>query len=207
MLAGLITKKEASRQSDEFYQLKGAIDSLLNKLGISDIWYDSYKPTPSESKISLWQKGKAAEIKINQTEIGFLGGISPKILGDLKIKAPIFLFDLDFELLLKFALEEQEFRPISRYPAAVRDLAILVPLQIRVEEVLNRIEIAAGPLLRDIDLFDIYEGEELPEGKKNLAFHLIYQAEDRTLPSKEIDNIHSRIIKSLEEEPEWQVRK
>jgi len=207
MLAGLITKKEASRQSDEFYQLKGAIDSLLNKLGISDIWYDSYKPTPSESKISLWQKGKAAEIKINQTEIGFLGSISPKILGDLKIKAPIFLFDLDFELLLKFALEEQEFRPISRYPAAVRDLAILVPLQIRVEEVLNRIEIAAGPLLRDIDLFDIYEGEELPEGKKNLAFHLIYQAEDRTLPSKEIDNIHSRIIKSLEEEPEWQVRK
>ena len=207
MLAGLIAKKETSRQSDEFYQLKGAIDSLLNKLGISDIWYDSYKPTPSESKISLWQKGKAAEIKINQTEIGFLGSISPKILGDLKIKAPIFLFDLDFELLLKFALEEQEFRPISRYPAAVRDLAILVPLQIRVEEVLNRIEIAAGPLLRDIDLFDIYEGEELPEGKKNLAFHLIYQAEDRTLPSKEIDNIHSRIIKSLEEEPEWQVRK
>jgi phenylalanyl-tRNA synthetase beta chain len=207
MLAGLITKKEASRRADEFYQLKGAIDSLLNKLGISDIWYDNYKPTPSESKISLWQKGKAAEIKINQTEIGFLGSISPKILGDLKIKAPIFLFDLDFELLLKFALEEQEFKPISRYPAAVRDLAILVPLQIRVEEVLNRIEIAAGPLLRDIDLFDIYEGEELPEGKKNLAFHLVYQAEDRTLPSKEIDNIHSRIIKSLEEEPEWQVRK
>jgi len=207
MLAGLITKKEASRQSDEFYQLKGAIDSLLNKLGINDIWYDSYKPTPSESKISLWQKGKAAEIKINQTEIGFLGSISPKILGDLKIKAPIFLFNLDFELLLKFTLEEQEFKPISRYPAAVRDLAVLVPLQIRVEEVLNKIEIAAGPLLRDVDLFDIYEGEELPEGKKNLAFHLIYQAEDRTLPSKEIDNIHSRIIKSLEEEPEWQVRK
>jgi len=207
MLAGLIAKKNSGTRHDEFYQLKGTIDSLLNKLGISDIWYDNYKPTPNESKISLWQKGKSAEIKISQTEVGFLGSISPKILGDFKIKPPIFLFDLDFELLLKFALEEQEFRPISRYPAAVRDLAILVPLQIRMEEVLNRIEIAAGPLLRDIDLFDIYEGEELPEGKKNLAFHLIYQAEDRTLPSKEIDNIHSRIIKSLEEEPEWQVRK
>jgi len=62
-------------------------------------------------------------------------------------------------------------------------------------------------LVRDIDLFDIYEGEELPEGKKNLAFHLIYQAQDRTLSSKEIDEIHSKIIKTLESEPEWQVRR
>ena len=192
---------------EEFYQLKGVIDFLLNKIGISDIWYDNYKPTPEESKLSFWHSKKCAEVKIGQEEIGFLGELSSKIIENLKLAHPVVIFDLDFEKLAKLASEEHEFRPIPKYPSAVRDLAILVPLQTRVEEVLNIIEITGGVLVRDIDLFDIYEGEELPEGKKNLAFHLIYQAQDRTLSSKEIDEIHNKIIKTLEKNPEWQVRK
>ncbi len=78
---------------------------------------------------------------------------------------------------------------------------------VRVEEVLNKIEFSGGNLVRDIDLFDIYEGEEMPEGKKNLAFHIIYQAEDRTLASEEIDKIQQKIIEALEENPDWEVRK
>ncbi len=130
-----------------------------------------------------------------------------KIIENLKLAHPVVIFDLDFEKLARLASEEHEFRPIPKYPSAVRDLAILVPLQTRVEEVLNIMEITGGVLVRDIDLFDIYEGEELPEGKKNLAFHLIYQSETRTLSSKEIDEIHNKIIKTLESEPEWQVRR
>jgi len=200
MLSAVIT-------GEEFYHLKGIIDVLLNKMGISDVWYDDYKPTPEQSKFSLWHPKKCAEIKIGQEEIGFLGELSAKIIETLKLNQKIVVFDLDFEKLSKLASEEHEFRPIPKYPSAVRDLAILVPLQTRVEEVLNIIEITGGVLVRDIDLFDIYEGEELPEGKKNLAFHLIYQTQDRTLSSKEIDEIHSKIIKTLESEPEWQVRR
>ncbi|GAH51341.1 unnamed protein product, partial [marine sediment metagenome] len=99
------------------------------------------------------------------------------------------------------------YQPISRFPAAVRDLAVLVPRGTKVVEVLNKINVTGGSLVRDVDLFDIYEGEELPRGKKNLAFHLIYQAEGRTLKSEEIDEIHQKIIKALEKDPEWQVRK
>jgi phenylalanyl-tRNA synthetase beta chain len=82
-----------------------------------------------------------------------------------------------------------------------------VTREIRVEEVLNEMERAGGGLIRDIDLFDIYEGEEIPGGKKNLAFHVVFQAEDRTLKSEEIDRIQRKIIKTLEKNPEWQVRK
>jgi len=199
-LTGVIT-------GEAFYQLKGVIDLLLGKLGISNIWYDSYQPTPEESKISIWHPKKCTEIKINGDEIGFLGEISPKILEDSEIGKKVVIFDLDFEKLSKLCSEEHEYRPISRFPAAVRDLAVLVPRMVKVEEVLNKIEVAAGVLVRDIDLFDIYEGEEIPRGKKNLAFHLVYQAEDRTLSSKEIDEIQNKIIKTLEEEPEWEVRK
>ncbi|MBU0476617.1 phenylalanine--tRNA ligase subunit beta, partial [Patescibacteria group bacterium] len=89
----------------------------------------------------------------------------------------------------------------------IRDLAVLVPQGVLVEEVLNRINRIGGLLVRDVDLFDIYEGEGIVDGKKNLAFHIIYQAEDRTLKTKEIDEIHNKIIKSLEKEVEWEVRK
>lgn len=199
-LSGLIT-------GEAFYQLKGVTDLLLKKLGISNIWYDSYQPTPEDSKISIWHPKKSAEIKVNGQEIGFLGEISPKILEKLKIKSKVVVFDFDFEKLQKLCSEEHEYQPVSSYPAAVRDIAVLVPREVKVVEVLNKINAVADKLVRDIDLFDIYEGRELPQGKKNLAFHIIYQAEDRTLSSKEIDKIQEKIIKTLEEDPEWQVRK
>ena len=214
MLTGLIT-------GDAFYQMKGVIDSLLQKIGISNIWYDEFEATPEDSnppatlpskgrapsKISIWHPKICAEIKVDHEEIGFLGEISQKILGDLEIEGKLVVFDIDFEKLQRLSSEETIYQPISRYPAAVRDIAVLVPPEIRVEEVLNKIETAGGILVKDVDLFDIYEGEELPEGKKNLAFHIIYQAKDRTLSSKEIDEIQDKIIKALEEELEWEVRK
>jgi len=192
---------------DRFFEAKGIIDLLFNKLGIAKVWYDEFQPTPEESKISLWAQKRCAEIKVNQEELGFLGEISPKILERLKIVGKIVAFDLDFEKLSRLSSEEHEFRPISSYPSAIQDIAVLVPGDVLVDEILNKIQIAGGNLVRDVDLFDIYEGEELPEGKKNLAFHIIYQAEDRTLSSDEINKIHKKIISSLEENPEWQVRR
>jgi len=85
MLSGLIAQKKGE---DEFYRLKGTVDSLLNKLGISDIWYDEHKATPEQSKISIWRSGKIAEIKIGNEEIGFLGEISSKIF---KMGKPFYL--------------------------------------------------------------------------------------------------------------------
>ncbi|KPJ57270.1 hypothetical protein AMJ49_01555 [Parcubacteria bacterium DG_74_2] len=204
MLTGIIAKKES--KADEFYYLKGVIDLLLNRLGISNIWYDSYKATPEESRLAIWQLRKSAEIKVNGEEIGFLGEISSKLLEEIKIDAKIAVFDLDFGKLTKLASEEQEYQPVSRYPAAVRDIAVLVPQNIIIEEVLNKIE-AVSPLIKDVDLFDIYEGEEIPQGKKNLAFHIIYQAKDRTLSSNEIEKIQTKLIEVLEKNPEWEVRK
>lgn len=199
-LSGLIT-------GNDFYQLKGVVDLLLNKLGISMIFYNEYQPSPEESKLSFWHPKKCAEIKVDGKEIGFLGEISPKILDKLEISKKVVLFEIDFEKLSKFVSEEHEYRPISRFPAAVRDIAVLVPGKVKVVEVLNKINAVGGNLIRDIDLFDIYKGRELPQEKKNLAFHIIYQAKDRTLSSKEIDKIQEKIIKVLEKNPSWQVRK
>ncbi len=116
-------------------------------------------------------------------------------------------FELDFKKLVTLATEERIYLPPSRYPAVVRDIALLVDVGTKVVEVLNLIHAAGGPLVKDIDLFDMYEGEEIPQGKKNLAFHIIYQADDRTLTDKEVNKLQEKVIQTLEEEGGWEVRR
>jgi len=196
----VLISAEDLKPAEGFYQMKGVVDLLLNKLGISDIWYEEHRSTS-------WEGRYCAVIKIGGEEIGFLGNINREVLDRLGVKNEAVIFDIDFDKLQKLASEENEYQPLSKYPAAVRDLAVLVPSDVKVVDVLNKINAAGGKLVRDVDLFDIYEGEELPEEKKNLAFHIIYQAPDRVLSSEEIDQLQEKIIEALEEEPEWEVRK
>ena len=202
MLSGVIFGEK-----DGFYLIKGIIDSLLEQLGVSDVFYDEYQPTPEDSLCSFWHIRKSAEIKVSNKEIGFLGEISKKVTSLYDIHSEIYAFDIDFDKLSKLASEEQEYLPISKYPAAVRDIAILTPLNTKVADVMNAIYGAGGKLLKDVDLFDIYMGEEIPDGKKNLAFHLIFQSDQKTLSSEEVDKLFTKIIQALEENPEWEVRK
>jgi len=190
---------------EKFFEAKGVIDTLLKKMGISNFYFDFYEPTPEESKISIWQIKKSAEIKIDGDEIGFLGEISRKILEKYKIKDKVVAFDIDFEKLAKLATEEHEYEPFSIYPAIVRDISVLVPKDVLVEDVMNVIEETAGKLIRDIDLFDIYE--EIEEERKSLAFHIIFQLKDRAILPEEVENAFQKIVENLEKNPNWEVRK
>jgi phenylalanyl-tRNA synthetase beta chain len=213
---GKIFKKEKNEKKEKkmlsgiifggsFFEGKGVIDALIKKLGISNFYFDFYKPTPEESKISIWHKRKSAEIKLDDTEIGFLGEVSKKILEKYEIKENLVAFDIDFEKLANLASEEHEYEPISIYPAVIRDISVLVPKEVLVEDVLNEIERVGGELIRDIDLFDVYE--ELEEERKSLAFHLIFQSKEKALLPSEVDKIQEKIIENLEKNPNWEVRK
>ena len=207
MLSGIIAGKEEKIKGEKFYELKGAIDGLLNKLGITDQWYDDFEATSEWTDDIFWQETGTAEIKIGNKEVGFLGHINPQILNKLGIDGIVVAFNLNFEKILKLAEEELIYRPPSPYPAAIRDLAIFVDIRDRVADVLNIIEIVGGELVQDVDLFDIYEGEGLLGGKKSLAFHIIYQSYEKTLKDEEIDKIHRRIIRELEKNKNWRVRR
>ena len=189
-----------------FYEMKGICDFLLNSLGITEVWYDEYQQTPEKSRPVLWNKGKSAELKVDSQEIGFLGEISGALLSNLKIAKPVVALHLDIEKLIQLGTEERSYEAPSKFPSATRDIAIVVPLATKVAEVMNVMESAGGQLVEDIDLFDIYEGEQIAQEKKNLAFHIIYQAGNRTLTNKEVDSIHEKIIKAIQENPEWEVR-
>jgi len=203
-LAGFIIGKE--KNSESFYDLKGIVEGLFEKAGIHNAWYDEVGPTPENSSRLIWDLARSAEIKVGDEEIGFLGYISQTILDILKIKADVVVFDLDFQRFQELASERREYQIISPYPIATRDLAVLIPSGVKVVDVLNVINRAGGKLVRDVDLFDFYQGENIPEGKKNLAFHIAYQAEDRTLTTEDIGDLHGKITNALEQEG-WEVRK
>ncbi len=205
MLGGALSQKKAGGES-LFFEAKGALDLLFSSLGLPERWFDNVKPTPETSPKALWEPGRGAEIKVGNEEIGFLGEVRASARELLGLKEPAVLFEIEFEKLLKLVQEEREYRPIPKYPAIIRDIAMLVDRNSRVADILNTMYSAGGPLVQDIDLFDYYEGEPLPEGKKNLAFHVIYQAEDRTLREEEAEKREAKIKAALKRAHRAEIR-
>lgn len=159
----------------DFYEIKGVVEMVLEKLGLNDYYFADHSD-------------KTADIRVGNTSIGFIDHNG---------------WEINFEILVKMIEEEMEYRPISRYPAAQRDIAIFVPLETRVTEVEDAIENAGGDLLADSDLFDIYENNE----RKSFAFHLIFQSDKKTLSDKEINDLMDKIFKAIESNPQWEVRR
>jgi phenylalanyl-tRNA synthetase beta chain len=202
-IAAVNCHKESAKSTHNFFELKGAIEILFEKLGLPDVWFDD-----AISKKHFWLEfthpSRRAEIKSGEVLVGWVGEIKPEILNGLEIKERAAAFELDFNELIKLVSEEREYAPPSKYPAIIRDLAVVVEETTKIESVLNVIETAGGPLLQDTDLFDIYEG--LAGTKKSLAFRLIYQSDERNLTDEEVNKLQEKIIKAIEEE-EWEVRK
>ena len=207
MLAGAVVRQSEKIIGENFYELKGILDNLFIKLGISDYWYDDFGATPEHTDRIFWSKTATAEIKIGDKEIGFVGDINAEILDAFGIKRKVAMFNLNFEQLLKLVEEELIYQPPSPYPAAMRDLAVLINKEDRVGDVIKIIDDAGGELVQDVDLFDMYEGEGIPANKKNLAFHIIFQSYEKTLNDEEVDKIFRKIIKELEKNNCWKVRR
>jgi len=115
-------------------------------------------------------------------------------------------FEMDFDVINEIVEEEIEYRAPSKYPAIERDLSVVVPQEVKVDDVLNVIENASGPLVINIDLLDIYDGEEMEEGTKSMTFGLVFQSYEKTLTDAEVNKIMEKVIKAIEEK-DWEIRK
>jgi phenylalanyl-tRNA synthetase beta chain len=187
VLSGAITDKTQSKntEKEEFYELKGVLETLFKECGIADV---SYKKASAENPFAL------ADINLKKENVGFIG-----------LAKGINFFEIDFEKLQNFCVDSLEYKQISQHPTATRDIAVLVPREALVEEVLRNISAAGGLLLKNVETFDVYEGEELA-GKKSLAFHIVFQAEDRTLKPEEINSVMNNIINVIEGMG-WEIRR
>ncbi len=192
----------------EFYEMKGVLDRMFEQLGINDQWYDDALTTDEHRHVAkLFHPYRVAQIKIGDEMIGMVGEIHPAVLDGMKSRGRVVAAEINFDLLRKHTKDEVEFRPMSKYPAVIRDIAVVVPGNIKTETIQNIIERTAGELLADTDLFDYFQDEELRRANiKNLAFRLTFQSPDRTLTDTEIERLVGKITSALEGQ-EWEVRK
>lgn len=187
-----------------YFEAKGIAEGLCEQFGIADVSFEDIAakavPWPFTEKIMI-HPYRAAFIKLDGTTIGALYQVHPAA----DITMPVVVIELLMPEFAGIIQEEFEFKPIPRFPAIVRDISVLVPREERADDVMEFMKNAGGVLLAGIDLFDYYEGEATGEDQKSLAFHLIFQAPNRTLKDKEISSSLGAIGKALAREG-WEVR-
>ena len=174
----------------DFYFVKGIVETLLSRFGIKADYVDANNDTLSPAK--------NADIMVESVKVGMLGEVHPAVLTRFDIAEPVFLFELDMDKLLALASKPLVYKAISKYPGITRDIAMLLDTGVTYQKVADIVK--EFSLVSAMQLFDLYVGEQVPEGKKSIAFRLTYQASDRTLKDDEVDKVQKRILERLSKE-------
>lgn len=179
-------------EGEDFFSLKGEIETLLDKLNLPAGEYVAEAGNPA------FHPGRCARLFVSGIDLGCFGQIHPLVAGNYGIDADIYAAELDFTTLAKLEKPERTYQPLPRYPAVTRDLALVCDEAKTVAELEKAIGEAGGPLLRSIRLFDIYRGRGIPEGKKSLAFRLTLRSDERTLTDADSDAVISAVLARME---------
>jgi phenylalanyl-tRNA synthetase beta chain len=185
----------------DFFDAKGVVEAVLGELHIADVEF-----TPAASP-SL-HPGRSARLTVKGKGLGSFGELHPQCAKafDLASVRQVLVGEFDLETLLGHVPARYSYMPIPRFPAALRDVAVIVDEAITAARVEAEIHAAGGELLAGARLFDLYKGESIAAGKKSLAYALIYQAAERTLTDKEVDKAHKKIEDRLRHVLKAQIR-
>ena len=148
---------------------------------------------------TAFHPGRAADIYVKGEKVGTVGEIHPTVCANYGIKARVVAADLDLDKLFQLRGGEPQFTPLPKHPATSRDLALVADEATPAAELAGCIRSNAGENLESLTLFDVYTGEKVGEGKKSLAYNLVFRAADRTLTDEEVDGAISRVLKALGE--------
>jgi phenylalanyl-tRNA synthetase beta chain len=185
---------EATPPLIDYFDLKGVLETLLERLGIAE------QVTFVPADDGRFHPGRAAYLMTDGTRLGVLGELHPDVRDRLGLtvgRAAAAELDLDALLLLRTSAR---YAVIHRPPAVYQDIAVIAPTMVTAEQAHRVIQAAAGPLLEHVSLFDVYAGAPIPEGQRSLAFRMSFRAADRTLSDTEINKIREKIIRRLQSE-------
>lgn len=192
--------QDAKGQPVDFYELKGIVDVFLKNLAVAgDVRYEATDRYPE------LHPGRTADIFVHDHYIGFIGQVHPSTAAAYKIN-PTYVFELNLEALIEMPKDVNQYVPISKFPAVSRDIAMLVDDQVTNEEVVATIKKRGGAYLKNVALFDVYEGAHVPEGKRSLAYTLTYQNPETTLTDDEVNQAFEKVEKQLKEQLNAEIR-
>ncbi|MFB4159775.1 phenylalanine--tRNA ligase subunit beta [Geomicrobium sp. JSM 1781026] len=177
--------------SVDFFVVKGIVEGLAKQLGVHHEW------TFQKAERAGLHPGRSAEILMGDELIGFIGELHPTVSKERGLAAT-YVFELNADVLFKERDTVMKYDPLPKFPGVRRDLAIVVDEKISASEVQRAIEENGGKWLRDVELFDVYEGEHLPAGKKSLAYALSFLNKEETLTDEDIQVVHEQIVSKLQ---------
>jgi phenylalanyl-tRNA synthetase beta chain len=201
----------STKESDDvFYELKGAVELLLERLGIADAWFDDADPLEAdEALVQATTQGRRAAIRTESGDaLGALGIVSTRVTTEFKLRGSVAVCELDLRALISYAARTRQYEALPRFPSIVRDIALRVSAEVKIDSIIEQIQQAGGSLVVEVDVFDIFvpTGKEklasegvTPEYGKSVALHVTFRSPERTLTDVEVTQIEQRIKQSLEE--------
>ena len=177
----------------DFFDIKGLVEGMLEVCGVVD-W------TLQKTDAPTFHPGRNAEVLLGNRRIGVFGEVHPEVLENYDLPYKAYLFEFDLEGLADAATFVKRFEPISIYPKVARDLAIVVDKETLSDMPTGLIYTTGGDSVDSVRLFDVYEGEQVPEGKKSLAYTITYHSATETLTDKAVNTLHDEVVKCLNRE-------
>ena len=177
----------------DFFTMKGVVEEFLEKVGMhKKVQYD-----PSDKKPFL-HPGRQADVIYEGTCLGYLGEIHPEVADQYDLKTRVYVAVVDILSVLEYATYDRKYTGIAKYPAVTRDISMVVPKTVMVGEIEKIIEQRGGKILESYQLFDVYEGDQIEEGYKSVAYSITFRAADRTLAEADITAAMKKILNGLE---------
>ena len=181
------------RDMSDFYDLKGVLEQLFDALGMQDVSF------VADGQAPYLHPGKSARIQVAGKTIGIMGELHPSVAQAFDLDKKVYLSEIDVSELSAGWVHRRGYKALPKHPAISRDLAFLVNADVSVLDIEAVIKKAAGSLLRNVNLFDVYQGKQVPEGMRSVAFALQFQADDRTLKDEDVDASIDKIVSMLKE--------
>jgi phenylalanyl-tRNA synthetase beta chain len=183
----------ASGRPLDFFDLKGALEAATDAMRVGELEFTT-------SSMKHLREGQAALVHSGGAEVGALGRLSEEAAAAYKFRQPVYVAEVSLSLLLAASERTARYTPLPRYPSVARDVSLVAERRAAYGE-MRRAVLALGiEECRDVTLVDVYEGANLPEGKRSLTLRVEYRADDRTLRDEEVDAMHARVVATLESE-------
>ncbi|MDR7077853.1 phenylalanyl-tRNA synthetase beta chain [Neobacillus niacini] len=181
---------QGEKKPVDFYVVKGILEGLFAKLGLTE------NVTYVQAKVDNMHPGRTAEIHLNGERIGFVGQVHPTMQKELDLK-DTYVFELSLKAVLEEATAALRYEGIPRFPSITRDIALVVDKETVSGVLKDIIQTAGGQLLKEVHVFDLYEGDRMEEGKKSIAYSLKYMDPERTLTDEEVTKVHTQVLEAL----------
>lgn len=192
IMMGKVTEaawNQAQRDTD-FYDVKGVVDGLLAKLGLTQ--YDI-----QSSSESYYHPGVSAHYTVNGVTIANYGELHPQVVKNFDLSGKVYMFEIDLEAVLSIIVPPFRYQSFSKFPGTSRDLAIVAPVSVTSGDIVALIKEHGGEYLESVSIFDVYEGEHIEAGYRSLAYNLQFRSMEGTLNDEDIDGAIQAIIDAL----------